>query len=180
MESNPLDSSRLKQVLSYEPGSGTFFWLPRSESEFSSLRAARAWAARYEGKRAGHLAASGYRSIRIDYRAHWEHRLAWLYVHGSWPILTIDHLNGDRCDNRISNLRDVAAVVNAENLRHSVRGASGLPLGVFFNARKNERPYSASLRISGRSKHLGYFDSPGEAHSAYVAAKRLHHAGCTI
>ncbi len=172
------DGALLRQLLHYDPLAGTFTWRPRAHESFNNLRAFAAWNARYANRVAGGM-TGGYWAIRIDGCLFYAHRLAWLYVHDRLPAGDIDHRNGVTTDNRIRNLRDVTVVTNHENIR-ARPGGGPLPLGVHFLARKVQRPYSASIRIGGRSKHLGYFDTAEVAHLAYVAAKRIHHAGCTI
>ena len=113
----------------------------------------------------------------IDEREYSAHRLAWLYVHGAWPTGQIDHINGDRGDNRISNLRDVTPALNTQNQRRAARSnkSSGL-LGVTANRGR----WLAQISIGGKSRNLGRYATPEEAHAVYVAAKRVLHAGCTL
>lgn len=108
------------------------------------------------------------------------HRLAWVHVHGSWPAGDIDHINGDKLDNRIANLRDVTRSVNKENMR-SARGDNKVGLlGVHVRRQNTTRPYVASIRVSGKLIHLGAHNTPEAAHAAYLEAKRRLHSGCTI
>lgn len=170
----------LRELLDYNPETGYFIWRPRPMALFEGPRAGPIWHTRYCGKRAGSLSkALGYETIRVFDRAYWSHRLAWLHVTGEHPVGEIDHINGDRSDNRISNLRDVSRQINQQNMRKTISSRT-MPLGVFLNERKVVRRYSASIQIDGHAKHLGYFDTPEIAHAAYVQAKRLHHPGCTI
>lgn len=169
----------LKSLISYDEESGVFTWLPRDRAMFESDRSFKVWNTRYSGKRAGGI-SNGYPSIAIHGVHYYAHRLAWLYHYGTWPSGEIDHQNGDRSDCRINNLRDVSRLVNQQNLRNRFANTAPMPLGVYFNERKVARRYSASIRLNGKSKHLGYFDTPELAHQAYVSAKRIHHEGCTI
>jgi hypothetical protein len=103
--------------------------------------------------------------------------LAWLYVHGRWPLDDVDHINCVKNDNRIGNLRDVPNEINAQNVRHA-RKAQG-PLGCTFD--KKAGKWMAQIKLRGNvCKYLGYFDDPGDAHAAYLEAKRKLHDGCTI
>ena len=120
-----LTQERLKEVLKYFPRTGRFRWRvpgPRG-----------APAGREAGTRHG-----GYRSIRIDGVRHYEHRLAWLYVHGEHPTGDIDHDNGNRADNRISNLRHCP---HAENRRKAIR-RNASPWPARFGAGTNGSPKS--------------------------------------
>jgi hypothetical protein len=112
----------------------------------------------------------------INRKRYAEHRLAWLYFYGSWPALFIDHINGNRSDNRISNLRDVPLVVNNQNQREPRGNNTNGFLGVRV---RNERIY-AEIAVNGKSIKLGNFPSKEAAHEAYVQAKRKLHPGCTL
>lgn len=95
---------------------------------------------------------------------------------GKWPELPIDHINGVKDDNRWLNLREVPTKVNLQN-RHkpNVTNSTGL-LGVFPRNGK----FKAALWSDGKSRHLGTFDTPEEAHQKYLEEKRKLHEGCTI
>jgi hypothetical protein len=165
MSDKMLTAEELKKVLTYNPDTGDFHWLITTSAR------ARA------GCRAGNLSALGYRVIKYLGRTYRAHRLAWLYVHGEWPSNQIDHINGDRQDNRIGNLRDVSAKVNLQNLRAAFpKSKTGL-LGVSSMASGH---FLAKIRADGQIVHIGTFSTPEEAHAAYIRAKRQLHEGCTI
>lgn len=105
------------------------------------------------------------------------HRLAWLYVYGEWPQHGLDHINGVRLDNRISNLRDVPQTINLENQRK----AKGLTKSGFLGVERTRGgKWAARIVANGKRYGLGVFATPEAAHSAYVTAKRKLHEGCTI
>jgi hypothetical protein len=161
--------AELLRLLHYDPESGIF---TRKEQRGREQA----------GSVAGGLSAYGYHSMVIDYRRYKNHRLAWFYVHGRWPQGDIDHINGDRSDNRIANLREVSRSVNLQNQRKAnQRNKSGF-LGVaLMSARKlSRRPYVATIKANGKLLHLGRFATAEEAHSAYLSKKRELHEGCTI
>jgi hypothetical protein len=146
--------------LTYDPASGLFCW------RVSSTRV-----------KAGDIAGTpdwkGYIRIRIGATKYQAHRLAWLFMTGDDPgALTIDHINGDKGDNRFDNLR---LATNSENQRNKGRYAcksSGFK-GVYWHKTKGR--FYAAIRADGRLHHLGYFDSEDDARKAYaVAAERLH------
>lgn len=152
-----LNAARLRELLSYDPETGVF-----------TLRVARG--SEPAGAVAGHL-ERGYRRISVDGKLYYAHRLAWLYVYGTWPLLHIDHINNTRDDNRISNLRDVSRTVNNQNLKVAQANNKTGVLGVYFHKKANK--YQASIMVNGVRKHLGLFASSGDASAAYLEAK--HH-----
>lgn len=130
------------------------------------------------GKAAGTLTGEGYLGLRWGMKGYLVHRLVWLWVHGKWPDHDIDHINGVRTDNRLANLRDVPRLINVQNQRRAqVINKSGF-LGVSVCGKK----FRATLIVTGprRQLWLGTFATAEEAHAAYLAAKRIHHEGCTI
>jgi hypothetical protein len=128
------------------------------------------------GKTAGNKNLHGYVRIGFDGKTHSAHRLAWLYVYGEFPKGHLDHINGIRHDNRISNLREVSMSGNSMNQRkaHS-HNSTG-----FLGVSRMRNKFSAVICINGVQKYLGIFDTPSEAHSVYLFHKRKLHETCTI
>lgn len=157
-----LTLDRLRDAMTYDPVTGLF-----------TCKVTRGRIA--AGSLAGSLHAHGYRVISIDRRGYGAHRLAWLYMHGSFPSGVIDHINGVRDDNRIANLRDVTHQINAEN-RSRPRAGKALP---FLGVRKQTltNTFHASIKVGGKVKALGGFTTPELAHAAYLAAKARYHIG---
>jgi hypothetical protein len=160
-----LTQARLKELLHYDPDTGVFTW------QIDRGRLAKA------GCRAGYYADKGYRKITVGSKSFAEHRLAWFMTCGAWPVGVIDHINGIVDDNRISNLRDVSRSANSQNQRRGKKHSTTGFLGVCAGKGKFQ---GAITLPCGKRLHLGTYDSPEEAHEAYLAAKRIHHAGCTI
>ena len=160
-----LTAEQLKATFDYDAETGVFLW---------KIRPSRA-------VKAGDVAGCtekriGYITIGIEGRIYKAHRLAWLYTHGEWPKGLIDHINGNKADNRICNLRDVFADGNSQNVRKpNVRNKSGF-MGVIWFQNK----WRASMSVNGKSKWLGDYSTPQEAHQVYLEAKRKYHAACTI
>jgi hypothetical protein len=109
-------------------------------------------------------------------RSYRSHRLAWLYITGDWPR-AVDHINGNRCDNRWENLREVDNKTNTENARHA--RSSNRSCGVLGVTKRGKR-FIAQIKSDGVHRYLGSFHDAASAHLAYVAAKRELHEGCTL
>lgn len=129
------------------------------------------------GARAGTAHVHGYIQISINGRFYLAHRLVWLHVHGKWPLGELDHINGNKSDNRIENLRDVSRATNMENVRRPRTNNSSGYLGVSLD---RAGFWAAKINVSRKTIYLGRYASPERAHQAYVEAKRKLHAGCTL
>lgn len=160
-----LTQARLRELLHYDPETGVF-------TRLVARKGPKAWV----GCVAGSPDRKGYTSIVIDQERHAAHRLAWFYVHGSWPDGQIDHINGVKDDNRLANLRVVSNQVNGQNSRVA-RSSNRVGL---LGVTPWKKRFRASIYINGRSVYLGLFAEPEQAHAAYVEAKRQIHPGCTI
>lgn len=155
---------RLRALLDYDPATGNLLW---RASPNNRVRA---------GALAGVIGSNGYRRVMLDMVRYPAHRLVWLHVTGQWPSQQVDHINGNRADNRFENLRDVSPSANAQNQRAAKASNKSGFLGV-YPARGR---FCAAIWLGQAPKHLGYFDSAEAAHAAYVTAKRQMHQGCTI
>ncbi|AZF37722.1 Phage HNH homing endonuclease [Pseudomonas sp. R4-39-08] len=163
---NEVSVETVRSLLSYEPLTGSFKWIEKPSWGVSV------------GEIAGFITSAGYRSIRIAGAGYQAHRLAWLHHYGEWPANELDHINGNKDDNRIANLRDVNRKGNCENQRRPQRNNTSGFLGVSWA--KNEKKWKAQISHGGKKRAIGYFDSPEKAHEAYLAVKRELHAGCTL
>jgi hypothetical protein len=116
------------------------------------------------GSEVGTVGARGYKTLSVLGKRLYVHRIIYFLCHGSWPDL-IDHINGDKCDNSIGNLREANKSINARNLNKSHKDSESGVLGV--TRRKDTGRYSARFC----DKSLGCFDTPEEAKFAYDAAR---------
>ncbi len=150
-----LTLERLKQLFEYDPETGEFTRLV----DRVSVKA---------GQLAGSLTAYGYLSIRIDKKPYFSHRLAWLYMTGSFPDGQIDHLNGVRTDNRWANLRDVSHLENHRNMGLSRRNKSGV-VGVSWDSSRSL--WQSAITVKGVAKSLGRYQSFDDAVEARKQAE---------
>lgn len=156
-----ITQERLSELLSYEPDTGIFRWRVMRRSFGGRVK---------PGAIAGTPHPKGYTRIRLDQRNYYAHRLAWFYVHGSFPK-EIDHINGDRTDNRIANLRSCTRTQNNANSKIRRNSASGFK-GVSWNTQHQK--WMAILTKHSKRFHLGFYDTPEDAHKAYCEAAREH------
>jgi hypothetical protein len=131
------------------------------------------------GQLAGTVRPDGYMQVCVDGKLYLAHRVLWLMRTGEWPVGEIDHINGDKTDNSPSNLREVSKSGNMQNIRRafSSNSSTGL-LGV--SVEKKTGKFYARICVDGKQKTLGTFDSPKDAHVAYLDAKRMLHGTCSI
>jgi hypothetical protein len=146
-------------VLDYSPASGFFFWRDRPNIR-PSANAGRL------GRIAGTRNKNGYVSICIDGRIRLAHRLAWLYVHGRWPIGEIDHINEKKLDNRIANLREVTHAQNNIKTRARADNGTSGALGVYPAGFSR---WQAQIQHLGKVYYLGTFATIAEATAAREA-----------
>lgn len=168
---DPITPGFLSEILKYDPLTGKLFWKERPVSMFSNSRACRSWNSRYAGKEAFTADLNGYRQGMINYRTLYAHRVAWAIYYGEWPTDQIDHINCDRSDNRIANLRSADAFGNNRNQMLMKNNTSGFK-GV---SRARSGRWVAKIMAGGKYKHLGTFDSAVEAAKVYARAAAGYH-----
>lgn len=120
------------------------------------------------GRPVGHRMHTGYLLVSIDRKQYLVHRVIWLWVNGTMPKEQIDHINLDRADNRIENLREATWSQNMANRRAHKDNQSGMK-GAYFSTQSKK--WVARI-YHGRNYHLGSYDTPEQAHSAYCDAAK--------
>lgn len=154
----------LKEVLEYDPLFGNLTWRPRPRSMFSSSGSFKTWNKRFAGSAALCCdTPQGYLHGRILGMGFLAHRVAWAIHTGQWPENEIDHLNGDRKDNSILNLREVLPSENRKNTRLRSDNTSGA-CGVYWD--KDLQKWRAAIGLSGKSIHIGVYQNKDDAISA--------------
>lgn len=151
MQYNTVTLEHLRRILDYDRDTGIFTW-----------KMNRGGTAR-QGTTAGTVDRQGYIRINISGKVYAAHRLAWLYMTGSWPQDEIDHRDLDKANNSWRNLREATHAQNQANT--SSTNATG-----FKGVEKHGAGYRAYIRIDGGKKIIGKFKEAGEAHEAYVKA----------
>jgi hypothetical protein len=162
------DPELLRKLLSYDPLSGILTWKDRPREMFSSARIWKSWNAVYANTEAMTAINNGYRMGQIQNRQYRAHRIIWMMVYGTPPEGQIDHINGDRSDNRLVNLRCVSVAENRRNQKTPITNTSGF-IGVGWH--KHTGKWRASIKINGRAIHLGGFDTIEQAVQAREAAQ---------
>ncbi len=156
---NPMITySRLRELVSYCPETGLFTWCARR-------RGCRV------GDVAGGSKGNGYVVIRLDDTLYLAHRLAWLYMTRAWPAGQIDHVNGQRADNRFCNLRDATPTQNARNKHKLATNQTGLP-----GVQPRNGKFRAQVKVLGRKHTTRAYDTKEEAHAAYLELRAKLHA----
>lgn len=165
-----LTQSQLKSALKYDPRTGLFVWL----KDVRTGRYGTQFACR-KGDIAGSIGARGYVLIGVGGVVYRACRLAFLYRNGVWPTVDVDHINGDRSDDRWVNLREATRSENNQNQRIPRSNNKSGYLGVCAYRSK----WHAQIKVDGVRHHLGYFEDPEEAHLVYLAAKVVLHPFAT-
>ena len=152
---NELDE--IRQMLSYCPATGEFRW----RIDRGRIKA---------GDVAGSIDKStGYLQIRANYKLLLGHRLAWSMIHGKMPSGVIDHINRDRSDNRITNLRDTSQRKNQWNRNLNKNNTSGVS-GVYWS--RNCKKWHARLEDMGRKVDLGMYAELSDAEAVVSKFKQ--------
>lgn len=157
---NDLAADYVRSILGYNPETGDLVW------KVAKGRRVRS------GDVAGHLNGNGYVYVRVDGAHYLSHRLVWLIHYDRWPKDQIDHINGDRADNRVENLREATNAENHQN-KSSCANSSSSFVGVHWEPRCGT--WQAQITLGGKQKYLGSFHSEEAAAAAYAKAKAELH-----
>lgn len=151
-----ITQERLKELFEYRDGG--LFWKTR----FSAINVNR---------RAGGVRSDGYRRVRVDGLQYQEHRVIYLMFYGELPEF-LDHIDNDRCNNRIENLRPCSPTENQQNRCVNKNNTSGVK-GVSWDERRGK--WRAQLSFEGSRKFLGYFIDLTDAEKVITTLRELYH-----
>lgn len=162
-QGKPIDVDLVRSLFDYDAATGVLRWAVK----------------RGQAKRGDVIsctANNGYLVVRFSKSLWLAHRLIVAMKTGLSSFDVVDHINGNKQDNRMENLRVVDNASNVQNVRRAQKNSSCGQLGV---VRHGDR-WRARIGANGACRHIGVFDTPEQAHMAYIAEKRLLHAGNTL
>lgn len=161
MKINPLPPLELlNTLLNYDPETGVFRWKQLRRNQIS------------ENSIAGCNGKNGYVSITISNKTYLAHRLAYKMHYGLDPVDLVDHIDGDRSNNCISNLRDATTSQNLRNTGLRKTNTSGFK-GVSWDLKKKK--WRAYIMYDGKRIHLGYYRTKEESALAYEKAAKEYY-----
>ena len=156
---NSLSFERANELLCYDRETGEFSW-----------KIARKGASK--GRQAGTINGLGYRQIMMDGITYLAHRIAWLIATGRHPVDQIDHINGEKSDNRIANLREASCSENLRNIKISAVNTSGMK-GVSLE--KSRGRFQGQVRLNGVRHRTARFHTAEEANTATIILREHLH-----
>ena len=168
MDDATITADFVRSRIKYDPYTGKFTWLILRGRDVSALNID----AGCDGRK------HGYARITFGQKGFLAHRLAWLYVTGQWPSKDIDHIDGNRSNNKWLNLREASQQQNSQNLRKARSNSKSQLLGAHYS--KCNKNWAAQIRFNGKIHHIGSFSTPEDAHAAYIEKKRQVHGFCSI
>lgn len=166
MAAADLTPARLRELFSYDPESGLLTWaVNRGPAKV--------------GDTAGIVGNRGHIKVKVHGKCYQGHRIIWAIVTGEWPAGEVDHIDACKTNNRWTNLRLGDDTITAQNIRRARKNSKTGVLGVLHST-KRPGQFDALIKLRGKNRLLGTWPTADEAYSAYVAAKREMHVGCTL
>lgn len=163
----------VRELFDYDPCEGTLYWKTRPISHFSERASWLRFNRHVAGSKAGSPNSNRYLTVGFyvngKLRTFQVHRIIWLHVYGQWPDGVIDHIDGNRTNNSISNLRVVTNRDNCRNGKRRRNNQSGIS-GV--NWHKKQQKWNARINDGCRRIHLGSFDRLEDATAARQRAEK--------
>ena len=154
----------LREYFELDAEAGKIFWKKKTAARSNRIKL---------GNEAGSL-SDGYVRVSLFKKKMMGHKVIWALVNDEWPEGDIDHINMNRSDNRISNLRKVTRSENFFNITKRSTNTSGYK-GVTTRDQNGKIRYVAQIAYNHNYKYLGIYNSPEEAKAAYDEAAKLYH-----
>jgi hypothetical protein len=154
-----IDSDLAEALLDYNADNGSFVWTNYNKNNCK------------KGMAAGTVNKRGYLKIQIFGKVYCAHRIAWLIYYGKHPEYGIDHIDGDKLNNAISNLRDADQLENSKNAKLSIANKSGFT-GVTWAVHRNK--WRSRIMFEGKDITLGFFSDIEDAISARKSANKKY------
>jgi hypothetical protein len=159
-----MTADEVRALIDYDPSTGAFQWKARSNAYFDKRRI---------GRSVGAVSNKGYLRITINKKRYLAHRLAILIQEGEWPQGEVDHINGEKTDNRYANLRVASRHENMQNTKLFAANSSGYA-GVSID--RSTSLWRARITHKRKEFHLGSYKTKEEAYQAYLVAKAKYHS----
>jgi hypothetical protein len=156
---NDLSAEEVRELFDYDDETGVLYWAIDRSIKTKA------------GDVAGGGHNQGYLRVGVNYSHYLIHRIVWLLKYGDWPKYTIDHIDGDKKNNRISNLRDCPQQENLKNQGLRTNSSSGI---VGVNWIKATSKWRAIITIDGRTKVLGQFINIKDAEECRLKANAVY------
>lgn len=163
-----MSPDKARALFEYDPDTGVITWRHRPRSAFKTEASFATFSKHQAGQQGGSVGGSGYYEYRHLGRPYLAHRIAWMIVHGVIPE-QIDHIDGDRLNNRMSNLRSVSCLDNSRNMPRQKNNKTGV-VGVSWNTL--QKKWVAVIGMRGKQVHLGTFDDFNDAVLARKTAEK--------
>jgi hypothetical protein len=160
------------EILKLANDQWTLRWKTRPAMHFKDYQSANAWNARNAGKYAVSIDSEGYYSVQINGEKWKQHRVIWKMIYGQDPKGDLDHIDQNKLNNNISNLRETDDYLNSKNMSMFKNNKSGVT-GVNFMHDRKSRPWRAQINWHGKKKNLGNFASIDDAIEARKQAEKI-------
>ena len=162
-----ITQSGLKRILKYNPETGQFTWRVAISNRVKV------------GDATGVEKSNGYINIRLDRKDWLAHRLAWLYMTGSFPKNDTDHINRVKTDNRFCNLREATRSQNKMNMKACCNNKIGVK-GIYRRKsysknRKYRKGFITTTMLNGKTIYIGSYATLKEASKAHEDYTKKNH-----
>lgn len=162
----------LQECFEYNRDTGELFWKVRPLHHFKSEGRWRMWNAQFSGKKISYINNTGYHAVGIGSIRYLVHRINWKIKYGEDPKECIDHIDGNKLNNRIDNLREASKLQNKINQMVTKNNTLGVKGVSYANKHKS---YQTAIAIDGKRTYLGSFNTIEEASLVYQAASLKYH-----